>query len=175
MVAARLANISGKGRPDKNALIEAFSQERAAEMLNVGRSAVQQGRLVLIDGVDELPQAVDRDWIAVSLAAKLSSWPPEFQQMVLDLIRKEGIKASEAMRRIKALMKTDAGLENPIGKYRVFYADPPFLRRNRTIELNRKLLKDFRIETYAAVSDCRFQLGCAPNSSDHICTCCSSR
>jgi hypothetical protein len=45
MVAAKLANM-GEGRPEKTASIEAVSQEQAADLLHVGRSAVQRAAIV---------------------------------------------------------------------------------------------------------------------------------
>lgn len=49
MVAARLANTDGKGRPSKNAQICAITQDDAAKMLNVSRREVQRSALVIAE------------------------------------------------------------------------------------------------------------------------------
>jgi ParB-like chromosome segregation protein Spo0J len=65
MVAARLATMA-EGRPDKTASIEAVSQEKAADLLNVSRSAVQRAHIVQERGSPELAVAVDSGEVAVS-------------------------------------------------------------------------------------------------------------
>ena len=59
MVASKLANL-GEGRPKETASIEAVSQDLAAEMLNVSRSAVQRAAKVRSDGTPELVHAVEQ-------------------------------------------------------------------------------------------------------------------
>ncbi len=90
MVAARLASLP-EGRPPLNSenketapidAVYGVSQERAAEILNVGRSSVQRAREVLDDGAPELVSAVERGRLAVSAAANLAKKPPEFQAAV---------------------------------------------------------------------------------------------
>lgn len=67
-VAAKLANL-GEGRPGKTAPIGAVSQDDAVDMLHVARRSVQRAVLVREKGIPELIAAVERDDMAVSLAA----------------------------------------------------------------------------------------------------------
>jgi hypothetical protein len=66
MVAAKLANIEGRGRP-KNSSIELFSQEQAADIEHVSRRTVQRAVIVLESGDVELIEAVEQ--------GDASSWP----------------------------------------------------------------------------------------------------
>lgn len=79
MCAARLATM-GEGRPNKTASIDAVSQPRAAEMLNVSRPSVQRAAQVIEHGIPELIQAVDRGDMAVSRAAQIAREPEEAQR-----------------------------------------------------------------------------------------------
>ncbi len=66
-----------EGKPSNTASIEAVSQTKAAEKVNVSRSAVQRARKVIDSGDDDLMQAVDSGKIAVSVAAKIAELPKE--------------------------------------------------------------------------------------------------
>ena len=68
MVAAKIAKLP-KGA-NQHASIEAPSQAKAADLLNVGRASVQRAREVLDHGSPELVQAVERGEVSVSAAAK---------------------------------------------------------------------------------------------------------
>ncbi len=72
----RLATM-GQGRPETDiASIEAMSQPKAAEMLNVGRATVQRAREVLDSGTPDLVKAVERGEMKVSSAAIVAKQPP---------------------------------------------------------------------------------------------------
>jgi len=82
MVSARLATLK-RGRPEENSQIHPISQERAAELLNVGISTVKQARKVQVDGTPELAQAVDAGTLTVSAAVPLTVLPREDQLAAL--------------------------------------------------------------------------------------------
>jgi hypothetical protein len=82
MVAARLSRV-GKGRPSKNAQIQALPQDEAAKRLNVSRSSVQDARKVVDRGIPELTEAVDSKEIPVSAAAKIAKQPKSLQAKAL--------------------------------------------------------------------------------------------
>ena len=70
IVAAKMANL-GEGRP-LTAPIEAVSQPKAAEMLNVGRGSVQRAKQVIKDAIPELRDMVDQGEVSVNAAAAVS-------------------------------------------------------------------------------------------------------
>src|SRR5690625_4506975 len=74
MVAARLATM-GRGRPGENASNEAISQDEAAALLNVSRSAVQRATVVRDEAVPELVRAVEEGRASVSAASHIASLP----------------------------------------------------------------------------------------------------
>lgn len=74
MVAARIAKLPQGARTDI-APIEAMSQPAAADLLNVGRSAVQRAKTVQREGSPELVAAVDSGAISVSAAADVATLP----------------------------------------------------------------------------------------------------
>lgn len=76
MVAGRLANLPA-GRPSETASIDAVSQSKAAELLNVGRASVQRAREVIDNGAPALVEAVERGDVSVSLAAEFVSLDDE--------------------------------------------------------------------------------------------------
>lgn len=97
MVAARLATL-GEGRPGITASIEAVSQPKAAEMLNVGRATVQRAREVLDSGTPDLVNAVERGEIKVSTAAVIAKQPVEIQQRVTSAQTEERKKIIQEIR-----------------------------------------------------------------------------
>ena len=87
MVAARLATL-GKGRPETNASIDAFTQPKAAELLNVSRPSIQRASTVLNHGTPELVAAVDADDVSVSKAAGIARLQEEEQAAALEKAKK---------------------------------------------------------------------------------------
>jgi len=127
MVAARLATMPHGGavyaigdRPI------GLSQPEAADVLNVSDRSVKRAKTVLDNGAQELIDAVEQGEIAVSQAAQIARMEPETQAAIVDKIINDGARPQEARRQVKA--ETIAAREAimPSGKYRVFYADPPW-------------------------------------------------
>jgi len=83
MAGARIANL-GEGRPGKTASIEAVSQEKAANLLNVSRSGIQRAAKVIKDGVPELAAAVDAGKLSVSAAAEATKKAPRQQKEIAE-------------------------------------------------------------------------------------------
>lgn len=138
MVASRLANL-GEGRPSKTASIEAVSQEAAADLLNVSRSAVQRAAKVLDVGAAELVAAVDGGRVSVSTAADIATKPQTEQREIVARGEREILEAAKQIRAEKAeqkrterlgalatLSERNAPLPVSERKYAVIYADPPW-------------------------------------------------
>jgi N6-adenosine-specific RNA methylase IME4 len=124
MAAAKLATL-GEGRPSKEtASIKAVSQANAADLLNIGRSAIQQAKKVRTKGTKALIKAVEDGKIAVSVAAKLAELPQKVQAKAVDdptkaahIAKKEAREGREA-----ELAGKIAALPNR--RYGVILADP---------------------------------------------------
>ncbi len=69
MVAARIATLTHGGDRSKSPIGD-LKQAEAADLLNVGKRSVERARVILEDGTPELIEAVERDEIAVSQAAR---------------------------------------------------------------------------------------------------------
>lgn len=82
MVADNIANLD-EGRPGKTASIDAVSQSKAAEMLNVSRESVQRAHKVKSTGTPELQNAVTSGQSSVSAAAEVAKLPEEEQREVV--------------------------------------------------------------------------------------------
>lgn len=81
-VAAKIAKLP-PGRPSKTAPIEAVSQERAAELMNVSRSATQRAAFVQDHGTPELNAAMDADQVSAGAAVEVARLPePEQAEIV---------------------------------------------------------------------------------------------
>lgn len=81
MVAAKVATLP-RGT-NQHASIEAPSQSKAAELLNVSRSAVQRAAVVRDDGAPELVEAVQRGLVSVSATADVATLAPAEQREVV--------------------------------------------------------------------------------------------
>lgn len=84
LVAARLA-VLPRGA-NQHASIDACSQPRAAELLNVSRGGVQRARAVLDRAERSVVHAVERGDLAVSAAAELVDESPEDQAAIVQMI-----------------------------------------------------------------------------------------
>jgi N6-adenosine-specific RNA methylase IME4 len=124
MVAAKLATMK-EGRPSKTGSIELVSQERAADLLNVGRESVKRARVVWDSGHTGLIELVRQAEVAVSAAASVAKESVSFITSFVGKVL-SGTKTTEALRqcRKEALPAKIAAL--PDGVYRVLYADPPW-------------------------------------------------
>jgi N6-adenosine-specific RNA methylase IME4/ParB-like chromosome segregation protein Spo0J len=135
MVAAKLATMKQGARTDL-ASIEAMSQPRAAELLNVGRASVQRAREVLDHGVPELRQALERGEVSVSAAAVVATESAEAQREIVARGEREilhaakTIRARQAEERLAARMAHHAKLAMsvpmPERKYPVVLCDAPW-------------------------------------------------
>jgi len=102
MVASKLAKLP-PGRPSETAPIEAVSQSQAADMLNVGRSAVQRAAIVRDHGTPGLVALVETGEASVSAAAQVAMLPEAAQAEVV-------AEGAEAVREVAAAIRTaDAG------------------------------------------------------------------
>ncbi len=133
IVAAKLANIQGKGRPEENASIEAISQDAAATMLNVSRSGVQRARAVIDEGAQELIDAVEHGLVSVSAAADVATLPKPQQAEIVARGEKEILEAAKQIRAEKAEVRKaeiakvkDRAPALPSDAYDVIVIDPPW-------------------------------------------------
>jgi len=122
IVAAKIANLEGPGRPEKITAFAVISQGDAGSLLNVSSDSIQRAKKVLAKGAPELAQAVELDKIAVSLAAKATELPEGKQVKMVGLIE-QGVKPKEAYRQVTRPEPVEF---ETTGKYRVIYADPPW-------------------------------------------------
>lgn len=98
MVAAKLAKLP-PGRPAETAPIEAVSQPKAAELLNVSRSAVQRAHVVQDRATPALVAAVDLGAVSVSAAAEVAKLPEPVQ---VEIVEGGPVAIREAAKNIRA-------------------------------------------------------------------------
>jgi ParB-like chromosome segregation protein Spo0J len=124
MVAAKVANMA-EGRP-KTASLDAVSQQRAANMLNVSRSSVQRAAIVQAKATPELLRRVERGEVNVSVAAKVAELPEPEQQRMAHMseavLSKQSVRAY-ARRQAREAEPVPAGMEYRIGDCRQVLAD----------------------------------------------------
>jgi len=137
VVAAKIENFShgGERKADQDANLHLDNQPDiprrvAAEMLNVSTRTVADAKKVIKEATPELVEAVEQGKVAVSLAAKLTNAAPETQRAIVEKVN-EGVKPIEAARQVKAESIEARRIEEPSGRYRVIYADPPWDYGNR--------------------------------------------
>lgn len=87
MVATKLANLSGKGRPKENASNEAISQDDAAKSMNVSRSAVQRAEKVVENSPAAVVKAVESGEVKVSDAASVADESKRVQNAALKAVQ----------------------------------------------------------------------------------------
>jgi len=130
MIGARIANLTGAGRPPKEiAHISAITGSDAAKMMSVGRRNVVHAKKVLREGTQELADAVDSGKIAVTVAAKISELDHEQQaQVIADPKPEQAIKKIARQEKEEALAGKTIGQSLLVNKslYGVIYADPPW-------------------------------------------------
>ena len=132
MIASNVANMRQGERTDLLQICRR-SQSEAAEMLNVSLRSVASAAKVKEYGIPELGEAVTRDEISVSEAAKLAEMEPEFQKRVMKKVSSgEAKKVKDAVRRVKH--EDRPNIPAPAGKYRVIYADPPWKYGNSGLD-----------------------------------------
>jgi N6-adenosine-specific RNA methylase IME4 len=137
MVADQLAQLP-RGKP--NTAIAVFTQEQAADLLNVSADSVQRARVVREQGVPELSQAVSSGQVPVSTAADIARAPKDEQRDILaNADPKEITKAAAEIKRRrreeriaeKAKKVTEISQRTPaplvhLGPFPVLYVDPPW-------------------------------------------------
>lgn len=130
MIAARLANLKGAGRPSKEiAQNNAITGSDAAAKMNVGRRNVVNAKKVLKEGTQQLADAVDSGKIAVTVAAKIATLDHDQQaQVIADPRPDQAIK--KVLRAEREHDLADRTIEQSLGVdgklYGVIYADPPW-------------------------------------------------
>jgi N6-adenosine-specific RNA methylase IME4 len=166
-VAAALANLD-RGRPSVNPSIGGISQEKAAEMLNVGVKSVERAAKVQRDGVPELRAAVQSDRVSVSAAADVSELPKEQQREIVAKGEKEILEAAKQIRESRAVdrrqrndeLRTAAmSIETPKGKYRCIVIDPPWdvQKYERDVRPNQSADLDYPTLTHEQIAE--FDIG----------------
>ena len=85
MAVARLVNIKKKGRPKKNASIEAFSQAKAVRLSGFSRPTIQRAIAILDDSV--LAAAVDAGTVAVSDAYSIKDAEDDAKRRAVTAVR----------------------------------------------------------------------------------------
>jgi N6-adenosine-specific RNA methylase IME4 len=129
MTAAKLATRErgGDQRSDQSAnLRNGLTTEQAAQQFSISTRSIESARKVREQGTAKLIDAAEQGVIPVSAAAQLCSRAAAFQDRVVGKIVGEGLPPQEA---IRAVLKEDIaqrGTASLDGKYRVFYADPPW-------------------------------------------------
>lgn len=137
LVAANIATLP-KGA-NQHASIEAPSQQVAAELLNVSRSAVQRAAKVREEAAPELLNAVQRGAVSVSAAADVSELPKQKQAEIVARGEREILEAAKKIRAEKAearrtervekineIAQGNAPLADVGRKFPVIYCDPPW-------------------------------------------------
>lgn len=147
MVAAKIANLGRGGDrrgEDFKASIDALvPQDKAAELMNVGRASVQRARKVAENAAPELVEAVESGRVSVSAAAGLVHAPAEEQRRVAEVSKTEDYRETqaaiqEARARIDVARVTDerdrtlwqselpTRVAPPEGKFSCIVIDPPW-------------------------------------------------
>lgn len=165
MVAATLANLKNGQRADQAASIEAAcTQDRAAELLNVSRSALQRAQRVNAQGITELAQKVQAGELSVSAAADIASLRQDEQRRLIDADDPIAVlQASKAIRARKAIenQRTKQELQTrilalppPDGMYRTIVVDPPWPMQKIERDLRPDQVGfDYPTMTLAAIED----------------------
>jgi predicted HTH domain antitoxin len=89
MLAAKLANVDGAGRPKEIPQIcGIISQADAAKMLNVSERTISSARKIQKDGVPELTKKIESGRISVAAAARIAELPKRRQKSLIKRGRK---------------------------------------------------------------------------------------
>ena len=110
MVTGKIATLK-QGRPEKGQICT-LTIEQAAEKLNVSPRSAKSARAVLDSGTPELIEAVERDEIAVSVAADLAHAPASVQRAAV----KGGHSVAKSIARKLKLEKGEKRLTEKLEK-----------------------------------------------------------
>jgi len=129
MVAAQIANMPLGGAIYRSANLPTdmglVSQEEAAKLLNISERTIRNARQVIEEGAPELIEATKTGKVTVSAAARAVKKPKQKQRQLIDMVEAGEAKSlTDALRKQKKADCQESPL--PEGKYRVFYADPPW-------------------------------------------------
>jgi ParB-like chromosome segregation protein Spo0J len=117
IIAAKIATLQHGGDRSTGQLAACFTQEQAAEMLNVGERNVRRAREVLDKGVQELVAKVDRGEVSVSAASDVAKLPQEQQRGIVAMdqtARNETLKEIRSQPRSAASQKAAEQTGGPI-------------------------------------------------------------
>jgi N6-adenosine-specific RNA methylase IME4 len=149
MVAAKLATL--RLGDNQHAPIGAPSQDKAADLLNVGRRTVQRAREVQEQGAPELVQAVERGTVSVSAAADIATLPRNEQGDIVARGEREILQATLTIRarkgeqrrvaRLQRLVETSKGNTalNTTRRFPIVLADPPWRYEHPTFGSSRDI------------------------------------
>lgn len=147
MVAAKIANIGRggdrRGEDFKVSIDTLIPQDRAAELMSVGRATVARARKVQERATPELVEAVESGRVSVSAAAGLAQAPEEEQRRVAEVSKTEDYRETQAAiqeararidvarasdNRDRALWRAElpTRVAPPTGKYSCIVLDPPW-------------------------------------------------
>ena len=115
MVAARLSaesSVGGDRQSEKHCTnsSNAFTQGKAAEVVNVGTNIVKQAKKVAAEAAEEVVKAIDRGDIAVSDAARVLDAGHDIQAEAVDRVRKSSRKTTLAKEAALTTTKPTGGL-----------------------------------------------------------------
>jgi len=188
-IAGKIATM--KRGDNQHASIEATSQSKAGEMLNVSRSNVQRAVKYQRDGIPELDEKVASGEVSVSAASDIAELPHDEQQEVVVMSEQEILRKAKEIRQRKAevsrrerikkiteISTNNEPLRPDVGTFNVIYADPPWRyeharTENRAIEnhyptMDLQEICDLPIDNIAA-NDCMlFLWATAPKLEESI-------
>lgn len=128
MVAANIANMAAH-RPDEKSANLQTSQDVAAKRLNVSTRSVADAVKVKREAAPELRTAVEQGHIAVSIAAKAVTLPPDDQREIAEKARAGQVNAARSVVKEKARSDKEKDLGDkqnalPDKRFGVIVADP---------------------------------------------------
>jgi N6-adenosine-specific RNA methylase IME4 len=141
LIAARLTELyaaeegEARGRRKKSADLRSLPERgkrsvRAAAVMGVSARSVESARRVLRGGTPELVRAVERDEIAVSVAAEATKLPASMQEELVrqgDRALRNAIREHARAERLTRMEQSAArSLSNMGRRFAVLYADPPW-------------------------------------------------
>lgn len=112
--------------PEPSANVRKVSQGEAAELFKVSERLVSAANRVIVDGVAELRELVDRGKVAVSVAEQIARLAPEAQEKAMTENRPDQLKnvVKKVQREERARHLAEKQMALPVKKYGIIYADP---------------------------------------------------
>ena len=135
MIAARLSaesSVGGDRQSEKHWTnsSNAFTQGKAAEVVNVGTNTVKQAKKVSAEAAPEVVKAVDRGDISVSDAAKVLDADHDIQAEAVDRVRKSSRKTTlaKAVKEVVKERRVAAAEAEPNERWQLHHADLTAMR-----------------------------------------------